>query len=314
VAPDPFLECRRSIAAHSKSFDLASRLFPAERRNEVAALYAWCRDCDDAIDLAPASSHDDALARLRARLDDVYAGKPMPDAILRCFQIVVVRRRIPIEYPRGLLDGLAMDAAGARYRGVDDLLHYCWQVAGTVGLMMCHVMGVSDGRAAPHAAHLGIGMQLTNVCRDVLEDWGRSRLYLPGELLGPEADERLRAGLEAGCALTLEDRPALASAVHALLALAERYYASADAGLAFLEPRSALAVRTARLVYAEIGRRIETRGCDPLRGRAVVPAARKLRLLAGALVRFAAEQRAWRAPPLSAPSTVLSASEAVRLA
>jgi len=314
--PDPFAPCRRVIAAHSKSFDLASRLFPAERRDEVAALYAWCRVADDAIDCAPDAARRDTIDALRARLHDVYAGRPQQDPILHCFQEVVRARRIPIDYPLELLEGLAMDVGPVQYERVDELLVYCWRVAGTVGLMMCHVMGVSDGRATPHAAHLGIAMQLTNICRDVVEDWGRGRLYVPAELLAPDVARWLHANTGAGGPDCWPERvrPALADAVAALLALADRYYASADVGLRHLEPRSALAVRTARLVYAEIGRRIEATGCDVTRGRAVVPTARKLRLVGRCLHRFAADRRRWRAPALVTPRRVLRCDDAVRLA
>lgn len=312
---DDWGECRRSIARHSKSFDLASRLLPPERRDEVAALYAWCRRCDDAVDAAPPGEAGPALARLRAELRGLHAGEPAADAVLRCFRVVVERRGIPAAYPLELLDGMAMDVANARYERLDDLLLYCWRVAGTVGLMMCHVMGVSDERAAPHAAHLGIAMQLTNVCRDVAEDWERGRVYLPAELLPEDLDRWLEAGRGGPRRPPLPPaaREAFASAVRRLLALAERYYASADAGLRYLEPRSALAVRTARLVYAEIGRRIEARGCDVLAGRAVVSPGRKLQLLARALARYAADRRAWHAERLVPPGGI-QAREAMRLA
>jgi phytoene synthase len=312
---DPWAECRRTIALHSKSFDLASKLLPAERRDEVAALYAFCRICDDAIDLAPEGHPRAALDRLREALRSVYAEEVQNDAVLHCFQTVAARRQIPIQYPLELLGGMAMDVENACYETIDDVLVYCWRVAGAVGLMMCHVMGVADGRAAPHAAHLGIAMQLTNICRDVAEDWQRGRLYVPAELLSPSLRAWLRESRLAPERPPLPEssRAELASAVRILLARAERYYASADAGMAYLEPRSALAVRTARYVYAEIGRRIEARGCDVLQGRAVVPTRRKLRLAARALRVFASERRIWAATELVAPKSVLQCTDAVRL-
>jgi len=308
--------CRDVIARHSRSFDLAARLLPPARRDEVAALYAWCRTCDDAVDLAPPGTEAGALAALRERLAAVYGDAPLGDPLLRCFREVVRRRGIPLEYPHELLAGMEMDVAHATYESVDDLLVYCWRVAGTVGLMMCHVMGVSDDRAAPPAAHLGIAMQLTNVCRDVVEDWERGRLYLPQEILGAWGPRLREAGRGTSRPLPLpaEARGALAAAARRLLALADRYYASADAGLAWLEPRSALAVRTARLVYAEIGRRIEARGCDVLQGRAVVSGGRKLVLALRAVLGFATGRLGARAPERFAPRRVLACGDAVRLA
>lgn len=312
---DRWLEARRAIARHSKSFDLASRLFPAERRNEVAALYGWCRACDDAIDLRPKATHAETVGALHRQLDEIYRGVPQSDPILACFQEVVERRRIPIDYPLELLRGMAMDVEGATYDTLDELLVYCWRVAGTVGLMMCHVMGVSDDEAPPHAAHLGIAMQLTNIARDVGEDWRRGRVYLPAELMDAELAGWLRANTREADAPPLPERTwaELAGARRRLLREADRYYASADAGMRYLEPRSALAVRTARLVYAEIGRQIEAQGADALQQRAVVPRRRKLRLAAGALRRFVSEASARSVRQPLPPSITLRGADAVRL-
>ncbi len=310
---DELRECRRILARHSKSFDLASRLFPRARRDEVAALYAWCRHCDDAIDLAEGSQRAQALTALRAELKLVYSGAAVDDPVLRCFQGMVRRRQIPIDYPSELLEGMAMDVRHVDYETLDDLLTYCWRVAGTVGLMMCHVMGVSDRKAAHHAAHLGIGMQLTNICRDVVEDWRLGRVYVPLALLEPGFRAGLPSPEEREATLPSGARKAFRPALESLLSTAERYYASADRGMAYLDPRSALAVRTARLVYAEIGRRIESGGCDVLAPRAVVPLTRKLQLVTRALLDFASDRRRWSHARLVAPDRVLTAQEAVRL-
>jgi phytoene synthase len=281
--------CAATIARHSRSFALAARLLPPGAREDAAVVYTWCRRADDAVDLAtsPAEAAG-ALARVRAELDGVvYGAAPTSDLALAAFAEVVRRRGIPRAYPEELLAGMEMDVLGARYETVDDLLRYCFRAAGTVGLMMSHVMGVSHPRALRNAAHLGIAMQLTNVCRDVEEDWDRGRLYVPRELLDGVGAGDLAARL--GAPLPRAAAPALALAIRALLALADRYYASGDAGLAALHWRCALAVRTARLVYADIGRVLAARGHDPLAGRAVVPGGRKLALVARAAARAAAE-------------------------
>ncbi len=314
--PSDWAQCRRDLAIHSKSFDLAARIYERTQRDEVAALYAWCRYCDDAVDLAPAGERRGALDRLQAELASVYRGEPQNTPVLACFQAVVERRRIPVEYAEELLAGMSMDVGEVIYERVGDLLVYCWRVAGTVGLMMCHVMGVSQGRAALHAAHLGIGMQLTNICRDVVEDWERGRVYLPLDLLSHELSDWLREHVARSPRPPLPHRARaeMAMAVTQLLRRADRYYASADQGLAFLEPRAALAVRAARLVYAEIGRRIERGGCDVMRGRAVVPSSSKLRLLGRAAFRFAADRHAWDGRSLTVPEDIVHAADAIRLA
>jgi phytoene synthase len=304
---------RQLIARHSKSFALAARLLAAESRDRVAALYAWCRVCDDAIDLSPPATHAATLAELQRELRSIYAGESQPHAAAALFQGVVRDRRIPVEYPAELLEGLRMDASGQTYASTDELLHYAFRVAGTVGLMMCHVFGVADSRAIVHAAHLGIAMQLTNIARDVAEDWQRRRLYLPGDLLGPELFSELRARL--GGELPRRCAQAMAPAVAALLRIAEGYYASGDRGLALLDHRAALSVRTARLIYAAIGVEIARRHYDVLAGRAVVPARTKARLALTAVVQqVGALPERWRARQrVAVPTARLSARQALRI-
>jgi phytoene synthase len=159
-------------------------------------------------------------------------------------------------------------------------------------------------------------MQLTNIARDVAEDWERRRVYLPRD----DMSEALRIWLkEHGDdptvpALPVELRADLAASTRRLLERAERYYDSADVGMTYLAPRSALAIRSARLIYAEIGRVLEARSCDVLAGRATVPAIRKARLTLTALGRFARDRRRWEHRRLLAPADILDAADAVRLA
>jgi uncharacterized protein (DUF2141 family) len=161
-------------------------------------------------------------------------------------------------------------------------------------------MGVRDERALVHAAHLGIAMQLTNIARDVREDWQRGRLYLPDQWLDACGAPGLRARL--GGPLPADAVPALARATQALLRLADRYYASGDAGLLALGTRCSFGVRAARLIYAAIGGVLRARGCDPLAPRAVVPLATKAWLVLRALfATFGTLPRAPRAPRLHVP-------------
>jgi 15-cis-phytoene synthase len=278
---------RHVIAHHSKSFALASRLLPPRARDEVAVLYAWCRRADDTVDEGPAD-HDPAarLAQLGDELARIYAGTSL-DPLLAAFGTVARTRGIPRSYPEELLAGMAMDVAGTHYLTVDDLFVYAWRVAGVVGLMMTHVLGVTDDDAVVPAAHLGIAMQLTNVCRDVAEDWQRGRLYVPDELLARHGAAGLAGAL--GGPLPPTVVAPLAGAVRELLELADRYYHSADRGIRLLPWRAAFAVRGAREVYAAIGRRIERASCDVTAGRAIVPRAGKLARIAGAALYSAAE-------------------------
>jgi phytoene synthase len=265
---------RSMLARGSKSFALAARVLPESCRDDVAVLYAYCRRADDLIDEGTAAEQPARVDALAAELDSIYAREPQTDPVLAEFQRVVLRYAIPEVYPRALLEGFRSDVGVVRVGTLAELLLYAHRVAGVVGLMSCRVFGVHDARALEHANDLGIAMQLTNVCRDVAEDWGKNRVYLPSELLGSAA----------GAPLEFQSATRVELALRRLLELADRYYASGDQGLRALPFRVAIAVRAARLVYAAIGARIAAQGYDVHAGRAVVPGFRKLILVARAVV------------------------------
>ena len=283
------LPFQQTIARHSKSFALASKLLAPSVRRDALVLYAYCRRADDAVDLAPRAEQPAALAALRDELCAVYEQTAQQDPVTRAFADVVHRHQIPRRYPEALLAGMAMDVLGMRYQRWADVQRYSYCVAGTVGCMMCHVMGVSDEKALQHAEDLGIAMQLTNICRDVLEDWQRGRLYLPADLLECHGAGELVLAL--GGPLPDRAAPGLARAIEHLLDRADDFYRSGDAGLRYLSPRCRLAVRTARLVYSRIGDELRARGCDPRMGRVFVTTQRKLALAARAALETLRSQR-----------------------
>jgi 15-cis-phytoene synthase len=275
---------RRTIARGSKSFALASRLFDRRTRDRAVLLYAWCRHCDDVIDGQDlgATPEQPARALQEARLDSLrrrtaaaIAGEPQDDPAFASLQRVVQQCAIPGRYPEELLEGFAMDVRGERYHTFDDTLRYCYHVAGTVGAMMACVMGVTAPRTLLRGIHLGIGLQLTNIARDVMDDARLGRIYLPGEWLEeagvPPLPERLPA-----------HREAVVPVVHRLLDSATPYYASARAGIARLPFRSAWAVQTAARVYGEIGTVVRERGADAWSSRSSTSLRRKLALVPAA--------------------------------
>jgi 15-cis-phytoene synthase len=272
--------CHLDLAQQSKSFYLASRLLPPKQRDHAAAVYAWCRRADDAIDLTERAKQPRALQALRSELDDVYDGVAMTDPVLAAFQWATSSSQIPKRFATEMLDGMQLDVIGCRFGSWDELLEYCYCVASTVGLMMCHVMGVSSARALPHAIDLGIAMQLTNIARDVREDWLRGRCYLPDRTL---REHRAFAWLtESGGDVSSTQREQCRPVVQTIVQTAERYYRSGDRGLVYLPPRSAFAVASARFIYSAIGSRIAASGYDVLAPRAVVSFERKLWMVAKA--------------------------------
>ena len=179
VAAAVAAECRRRIAAGSRSFALAAGLLPRRSRNAALVVYAWCRRADDAIDRAPPAARPRALAGLHDELERIARGTATGDPVIDAFGTVASATGMPWHYPREMLAGMRMDLEQAAYDDLGELLHYCYRVAGTVGLMMTHVLTLRDDTALQAAAQLGVAMQLTNICRDVLEDWQLGRLYLP---------------------------------------------------------------------------------------------------------------------------------------
>lgn len=284
VPAAPAAAARQAIAHHSKSFALASRLLGRRLGDEAAIVYTWCRRVDDAIDAVDARHGREALARLERELALACAGVAV-DAVTDAFGAIVRRRQIPRRYPTELLAGMRMDVEATRYDTLEQLFAYAWRVAGVVGLMMSHVFGVFDDDALVSAAHLGIAMQLTNVCRDVAEDWQRGRLYLPDDLLAAHGAPGLAGELGAG--LPRSAHRAIALAVGDLLAVGDRYYLSGERGIPALPWRAALGVHAASRIYAAIGQRIRLAHHDVLAGRAVVPRAHKLAKVAGAATALA---------------------------
>ncbi|MCO4763988.1 MAG: phytoene/squalene synthase family protein [Myxococcales bacterium] len=316
------------IAHHSKSFSLATRLLPKTLRHDVRVLYAWCRYADDAVDEVPAAAQPAAIRRLESELDAIYAGEALCDPVLNAFAQVVRERRIPRDYPAELLAGMRMDVEGHRYDTLEDLNLYCYRVASTVGLMMCHVMGVRSTAALQRAAQLGSAMQLTNICRDVEEDWHRGRRYLPaalycermdggdtyGGLLLRDNDRDPVAGDRSVGAFPAAAVEGTAGVVRVLLQRADVGYAAGQAGLIALPWRCALAVAAAGAIYQDIGRVIACQQHDVTRGRAFVSSARKLWLVGSACLTIAKQvpQRLrWARRAFTLPRGVLGSDGAL---
>jgi 15-cis-phytoene synthase len=294
--------CRALLRGGSRSFQMASLLLPRRVARPAAALYAFCRLADDAVDGAGEAARRAAPARLQERLQAAYAGRPRPLPADRAFALVVAQHGIPCALPAALLEGLAWDAEGRRYETLAALESYAARVAGSVGAMMALLMGARGPEALARAADLGVAMQLTNIARDIGEDARAGRLYLPlawmrAAGIAPEA-------FLVAPAFT----PALGGIVARLLRRADALYARAESGIAGLPADCRPGIAAARLLYAEIGRQVERQGLDSVASRAVVPGRRKAVLLlrsAGLALRAvpAAER-----PPLAATRFLLQAS------
>ncbi|MEM8785005.1 MAG: phytoene/squalene synthase family protein [Pseudomonadota bacterium] len=272
--------CDRLIKNGSRSFFTASLLLPPSVRAAARALYAFCRLSDDLVD-APSPDPTAAVARLRERLQRVYARRPEANIADRAFAAVVEAYDLPRALPLALIEGYAWDASGRDYTTLEDLLDYSARVAGTVGVMMARIMGTGEPEVLARAADLGLAMQLTNIARDVGEDARAGRLYLPTEWL--DANDVCRERLLAEPAFT----PQIGEVVAHLLKVADTYYDRALTGIAGLPLSCRPAIRAAALIYREIGREVARNGFDSISVRAVTDNHRKIELLAyGSLTPF----------------------------
>jgi phytoene synthase len=293
--------CHAMLCAGSRSFLAASRLLPRRVAEPAAALYAFCRMADDAID-----ERGDSVATLRARLARVYAGEPLALPPDRAMAAVVARHAIPPALPEALLDGFAWDAEGRRYDDLAGLADYAARVAGSVGAMMALLMGARSPAALARACELGVAMQFSNIARDVGEDARAGRLYLPRDWLreaGIDPEAFLRRPVFT---------PALGGVVARLLGEAATLYRRATPGIALLPRGCRPGIGAARLLYAEIGHAVARQGFDSVGRRATVPAGRKLVLLMRSLAAAAVPGAAAATPPLPAIRFLVDAAAPIR--
>ena len=259
-------EARAVMARHGRSFSWASRLLAGSDAEAASRLYAFCRSIDD---LADESGPEEGTRRLDALRAEIERGES-DDPAVRAYFALEKSSGISREVALRFVDAVAGDLGRVRVADEGELVRYGYGVASTVGLMMCSVLGVRDSRALPFAIDLGVGMQLTNIARDVLEDAGLDRRYVPAAYL-PRAVEpqEIRAA-------DARLRGELLCAVYRILDLADRFYRSADRGMRFLPWRARLAILTASRVYEAIGTEIRRRGDRYWEGRVVVGRTRKL--------------------------------------
>lgn len=268
----------QTLVFRARSFRWASAFLSQAQRQRVAALYAFCRAVDDLADadwVTPEAQRD--LAELQAALAAEPDGASLWPEQYLWFRELCVECGISFGIVRELLLGMLSDLDVVRIQSDRELIRYCYRAAGTVGLMMCAVLGVRDPRALRHAIDLGIAMQLTNITRDVLEDAQTSRVYLPATRLADYGvtQEQVVDGSA--------DAQSVSLVVGDVLDVAERYYQSGDAGMRFLPPRARWAILVASRLYRGIGRRLRRRHqSNPFVGRVVVPWFEKLGLVATA--------------------------------
>jgi phytoene synthase len=237
------------LAAKGRSFYWASKLLGKRHADRATRLYGFCRYVDDLADEAtsPDAAHL-ALAQVTDAIGSGITHDPLVQDMLVLMRECAIDPAIVLE----LIQGVASDLSTVRIKDEAALLRYCYQVAGTVGLMMCAVLDVTDARAYAHAVDLGIAMQLTNICRDVSSDAELNRVYLPATCMG---DVEVAALIKP----TPTMQPPLQACVASLLEKAECYYRSGEQGLAYLPVGARSGILVAARVYRGIGTALKRR-------------------------------------------------------
>jgi phytoene synthase len=271
-----YRHCRLVTQEHSRTFYIASSLLPREQRQAIWALYAFCRISDDLVD----REAEDAAQKFRVWCQQTlnnHGGDSDPVAL--AWTETRARYHIPRQYTEQLLDGIASDLTTTRYQTFDELAHYCYAVASTVGLMSAHIIGYTGREAIPYAVKLGVALQLTNILRDVAEDWRNGRVYLPQQ-------ELVDFGLtEADIAEGVENPGPVDSRWQAFMrfqiARARQLYGGALPGIAMLGKSGRFAVGAAAELYQAILDDIEAHEYDVFTRRAHIRDGRKLAMLPG---------------------------------
>jgi phytoene synthase len=230
---------------YARTFYFASALLPPAQRKHAYAIYAFCRTADSLVDEA---EEGHAKEDIQARLSELRRFVQAPHTFVpdypwvRAFQETLSALAIPVHLFVELLNGVEMDLYKSRYATFAELYLYCYRVAGVVGQMMCYVYGLTDEASLSYAEKLGVAMQLTNILRDVGEDWGRGRLYIPQEMLRKFGVSEAEIGAK-------QATPAYEALIRDQIAQARAYYREAAPGIARIP---SVPIRLTTLVMARL--------------------------------------------------------------
>lgn len=283
-----YTRCEVITAHHSRSFHMASSLLPPDKRRAVRALYAFCRTSDDIVDEFPgadtsvdsvsscvqdANAGGDPEAQLRAWRERVLTDTPNRDDLVAvAWTDARLRYGVPQRYAEQLIDGVACDLSPVRYQSFDELAAYCYGVASTVGLMSMHIIGFIGPQAIPYAIKLGVALQMTNILRDIAEDWRTGRLYLP-------EDDLRTFGLDDDFLQNGKVTAAWRKFMRFQIERNRRLYEEAWPGIAMLDRDGRFAIAAATELYRAILTDIERSDYDVFSRRAHISRWGKLRRL-----------------------------------
>lgn len=274
-------ECRDYTRNFAKSFYFSSFLLPKEKRAAAYAIYTFCRYADNIVDVHGKNINPgirQQFDELKEFLDDIYNSNNINSKYFSAFAETIKKYNIPQKYFLELIEGVCMDTERSRYSTFAELENYCYKVASVVGLIMTEIFGYTHKAALPYAVYLGKAMQLTNILRDINEDYLMNRVYLPqDELKCFEYSEREIKGS------IINDNFSMMMRFN--IDRARAYYELASHGFPYLtNDGSRTTVVLMYKIYSGILNEIENCGYDVYSGRRFVSTAQKLRLTAAYLL------------------------------
>jgi 15-cis-phytoene synthase len=259
--------CRQVIAECGKTFYLATLLMSEPKRKAIWAIYAWCRNTDELVDGAGAGDTTlETLDHWEAQLKYAFTGKPIDNYDVALVDTIQRFPDLAMQPFQDMIAGQRMDLCQSRYQTFEELLLYCYRVAGTVGLLSNAIVGVDVQQSFPA---LGIAKQLTNILRDVGEDTQRGRIYLPLDELAAfnYSEEELLRG---------EVNRQWRDLMKFQIDRARKYYREAESGIKYLSPDARWPVWAALMLYQQILDSIERNDYNVFDKRAYVTTRRKL--------------------------------------
>ena len=266
-----YAHCETVTAAHSRSFHLASGMLPLDKRQATRALYAFCRTTDDIVDDEGNILEKEQRLRHWQRIG-LSLNPPADELTAVAWAKARQDYGVPIRYAEQLIEGLSRDLHQTRYHSFADLATYCYGAASTVGLMSMHIVGFRNKHAIPYAVKLGLALQMTNILRDVGEDWQRDRLYLP-------LDELAAYGLDESDIARGIVTDQWRNFMRFQIARTRQLYQEAWPGINLLQKDGRFAIAVAADVYRAILDDIEAHDYDIFNRRAYVTSWGKLRRL-----------------------------------
>jgi len=241
---EAYAECRAIAHKHGANFSVGFRFLPRAKRRAVYAAYAFCRVADDIADDMQGGGTAAALRGWQDELDACYENRPT-HPITIALADALQRFDIPKSAFIDLIDGCRQDMVKSRYETFDELLHYCDLVATSISDISLSIFGYRTERAREYGRNLATALQLTNVTRDVGDDLGRDRIYLPLEEL-----RRFEVTEEEVIARTENDR--MRSLIEFQIDRAERYFHEAEPLLAELAFDARFGVLLMGGIYATV--------------------------------------------------------------